>query len=106
MSQNDYVGQAPLLLWALVFFLGLCKQTQVYISGGGIKNKFITMNLNKLLLNYNVLSIADIGIDPLFKESFAFALLAASNYFDLKIDTKDITGAEKPYIIGEISKWR
>ena len=82
------------------------KQTQVYISGGGIKNKFVTMNLNKLLLNYNVLSIADIGIDPLFKESFAFALLAASNYFDLKIDTKDITGAEKPYIIGEISKWR
>ena len=81
-------------------------QTPIYISGGGIKNKSIIVNLNKLLLNYDVLSISDMGIDPLFKESFAFALLAASNYFNLKIDTKDITGAEKPYIIGEISKWR
>tara|TARA_B100001013_G_scaffold296345_1_gene196859 strand:- start:1242 stop:2351 length:1110 start_codon:yes stop_codon:yes gene_type:complete len=82
------------------------KQTPVYISGGGIKNKSITLNLKKLLLNYNVLSIANIGINPLFKESYAFALLAASNYFNIKINTKNITGADKPYIIGEISKWR
>jgi len=53
-----------------------------------------------------MLSVADIGIDPLFKESFGFALLAASNFFNIKINTKNITGADKPYIIGEISKWR
>jgi anhydro-N-acetylmuramic acid kinase len=81
-------------------------QTPIYISGGGIKNKSVTTNLNNLLHNYNMLSVADIGIDPLFKESFGFALLAASNFFNIKINTKNITGADKPYIIGEISKWR
>ena len=81
-------------------------QTPIYISGGGIKNKSVTTNLKNLLHNYDMFSVADVGIDPLFKESFAFALLAASNFFNIKINTKNITGAYKPYIIGEISEWR
>ena len=50
--------------------------------------------------------IAEKGIDPKYKEAYAFALLAASNYFNVAINAKYITGAVEPYIIGETALWR
>ena len=101
----------------LAYFTSLCislnikannqaKDTTIYVSGGGINNKSIMKNLSELLPEYNILSIAEKGIDPKYKEAYAFALLAASNYFNVTINAKYITGAVEPYIIGETALWR
>ena len=101
----------------LAYFTSLCislnikannkaQNTPIYVSGGGINNKTIMKNLSELLPEYNILSIAEKGIDPNYKEAYAFALLAASNYFNIKINAKYITGAIEPYIIGETALWR
>ena len=82
------------------------KDTTIYVSGGGINNKSIMKNLSELLPEYNILSIAEKGIDPKYKEAYAFALLASSNYFNVTINAKYITGAVEPYIIGETALWR
>mgnify|MGYP001168953917 FL=1 len=81
------------------------KNTSIYVSGGGIKNKAIMTNLSELLPKFKILSIAKKGIDPKYKEAYAFAMLAASNYFKIKVDTRHITGAKDPYIIGEKVLW-
>ena len=57
-------------------------------------------SLNKI--RYNLINK---GIDPKYKEAYAFAMLAASNYFKIKVDTRHITGAKDPYIIGEKVLW-
>ena len=101
----------------LTYFTSLCialniknihksTNTSVYISGGGINNKSILTNLNKLLPEYKILSVAEMGIHPKYKEAYAFAMLAASNYFNIEINTKSITGAKDTYIIGEKTIWR
>ena len=113
---NDYNSHENNLA-NLAYFTSLCislnikannqaKDTAIYVSGGGINNKSIMKNLSELLPEYNILSIAEKGIDPKYKEAYAFALLAASNYFNVTINTKYITGAVEPYIIGETALWR
>ncbi len=82
------------------------KNTSVYISGGGINNKSILKNLTNLLPEYKILSIDEKGIHPKYKEAYGFAMLAASNYYNIEINAKSITGAKDTYIIGEKTVWR
>ena len=79
------------------------KDNDIYISGGGRKNKyFIECLKNKI--NSKVFLIDDLNIDGDFVESQAFAYLAIRSYLGLPISFPDTTGCNKPVTGGVITK--
>ena len=71
------------------------KDNDIYISGGGRKNKyFIECLKNKI--NSKILLIDDLNIDGDFVESQAFAYLAIRSYLGLPISFPETTGCDKP----------
>ena len=79
------------------------KDNDIYISGGGRKNKyFIECLKNKI--NSKILLIDDLNIDGDFVESQAFAYLAIRSYLGLPISFPETTGCDKPITGGVIVK--
>ena len=75
----------------------------IYVSGGGRKNKFLITSLEKILKNKMKL-IDSLGIDGDFVESQAFAFLAIRSYLGKPISFPETTGCFKASTGGEIVK--
>ncbi len=75
----------------------------VYVCGGGRKNKFLIDSLKKKI-NNNIFSIDDLNIDGDYIESQAFAFLAIRSYFGLPISFPFTTNCREPTIGGTIIK--
>ncbi len=86
------------------------KMTQLLIVGGGAKNTLLVADIQQLLterqalLNstqrMTVLTADVLGIDVQQVEALGFALLAKETINKQKVDTRKITGASHPIILG------
>jgi anhydro-N-acetylmuramic acid kinase len=78
--------------------------TEIIVSGGGRKNKFLINRLKNKAVGI-VKLIDEYGIDGDFVESQAFAYLAVRSYLKLPISFPSTTGVKKPCTGGIISKY-
>jgi anhydro-N-acetylmuramic acid kinase len=78
--------------------------TKVYVSGGGIKNKFIMEHLYDLNPQISFKSHDEFKIKEQYKEAMLFSLLAFSCYKDIPANIPSSTGAKKATILGIIAK--
>ena len=77
---------------------------QVFLCGGGAKNKTIHKNLSDLCMgNSQVLLIDELGIKEQEVEAAAFAYLGGCYLSGKKIDLPNHTGASKTAILGKLS---
>ena len=75
----------------------------IYICGGGRKNKYLINSLKKKI-NNKLYFIDDLNIDGDYIESQAFAFLAIRSYLGLPISFPSTTNCKKPSIGGIIIK--
>ena len=75
----------------------------IYICGGGRKNKYLINSLKKKI-NNELHLIDDLNIDGDYIESQAFAFLAIRSYLGLPISFPSTTNCKKPSIGGTIIK--
>ena len=75
----------------------------IYICGGGRKNKFLINSLKKKISN-KIYLIDDLNIDGDFIESQAFAFLAIRSYLGLPISFPSTTNCKAPSLGGTIIK--
>jgi len=75
----------------------------IYVCGGGRKNKFLIERIRKKI-NNKIELIDKLGIDGDFVESQAFAYLAIRSYLKLPISFPETTGCKKPCTGGVIVK--
>ncbi len=73
----------------------------IYVCGGGRKNKFLIENIEKVIKN-KIKLIDDLKIDGDFVESQAFAYLAIRSCLSLPITFPETTGVKKSCIGGKI----
>lgn len=78
--------------------------TEVYVCGGGAHNSAFMDGLQTRLRDCNVLSTANLGIDPDWVEAIAFAWMAKQTNEGRSIDTTAFTGATKATVLGGIYK--
>jgi len=75
---------------------------RVIVCGGGVHNQTLMQALSISLPNSHVISSNDIGVSADAIEALLFAWLAKQRMSDQHIDTRHITGAEKPILLGNI----
>ena len=73
------------------------------LSGGGVKNRFLTSKLKERLPQLNFIQSDELGIPSKYKESILFALLAYLRFIDKRIALKNLTGSNKKILLGKIS---
>lgn len=77
---------------------------ELYVSGGGAKNKAITSFLKMLFgKKIKVENVDSLGIDSDFKEAICFAVLANETISGNPANLPTVTGASKQTILGKIS---
>lgn len=79
------------------------KLSKVYISGGGMRNKFLMEQLRKLNPALEFLSHKDFGINCQYKEAILFSLLAFTCYHRIPNNLPSSTGAKRATILGTIA---
>jgi anhydro-N-acetylmuramic acid kinase len=77
--------------------------TEVIVSGGGLRNRWLMQRLRALLNFCEVKSSADFGIDPDAKEAIAFAVLAYEFVRGHPGNLPSATGARRSVILGKSS---
>jgi anhydro-N-acetylmuramic acid kinase len=75
----------------------------VLVCGGGVHNSNLLGRLRALLPDTLVRSTADLGLDPDSIEALLFAWLARERLAERPLDTRSITGARMPVLLGTIS---
>ena len=75
----------------------------IYVCGGGRKNKFLLESIRKKI-NGKIELIDDLGVDGDFVESQAFAYIAIRCYLKLPISFPETTGGKKPLSGGTVIK--
>tara|TARA_A100001011_G_scaffold234111_1_gene242161 strand:- start:1944 stop:3038 length:1095 start_codon:yes stop_codon:yes gene_type:complete len=78
-------------------------KNNIYICGGGRKNKFLINSL-KRKINNKIFLIDDLNIDGDYIESQAFAFLAIRSYLGLPISFPSTTNCKEPSVGGTIIK--
>ena len=78
--------------------------TEVYVCGGGAHNNAFMAGLQARLRDCNVVSTAELGIDPDWVEAIAFAWMAKQTIEGRTIDSSPFTGAKQATILGGIYK--
>jgi len=78
------------------------KPGDVLVCGGGVHNKYLLDRLQTLLPGTLVRSTADLGLDPDSIEAVLFAWLARERLAQRPLDTRSITGAGTPVLLGTI----
>lgn len=76
---------------------------KVYISGGGIKNKFLMENLFQDNPQLEFINHDETGIKSQYKEAILFSLLAFTSYNKIPNNVPSSTGAKKEVILGKMS---
>ena len=75
---------------------------QLLVCGGGAQNTDLMQRLQNLLPDLKVSSTATAGIDPDWVEGLLFAWLGWQRLENTPVDTREITGADKPLLLGAI----
>jgi anhydro-N-acetylmuramic acid kinase len=75
----------------------------IFLCGGGTHNEHLVQRLQALLPGIPVRSTADLGLDPDSIEAILFAWLARERLAERQLDTRGITGASKPVLLGKIT---
>ncbi len=75
----------------------------VYLCGGGRKNKFLIDSIQKKIKN-KLIQIDKLGVDGSFIESQAFGYLAIRSFLKLPISFPETTGCKSPCTGGVIAK--
>jgi anhydro-N-acetylmuramic acid kinase len=75
---------------------------QVFLCGGGAHNTALLNRIQELLPDSEVASTAKLGISPDWVEAMTFAWLARQRLEAIPQDTRSITGAERPVILGSV----
>jgi anhydro-N-acetylmuramic acid kinase len=75
---------------------------EVYICGGGAKNNHLLGGLKARLKGIDIENTTKIGYDPIHLEPMLWAYLAYCFINEIKVNTKNFTGATKPYIPGKL----
>jgi len=74
----------------------------VLACGGGIHNRHLMQRLRRLLAPRHLESTAARGVDPDFVEALGFAWLAARRLDAEALDTRAVTGARHPVVLGAV----
>ena len=73
----------------------------IYLCGGGIHNLFLIKRLEELIQN-QIFTTTEIGIDADFIEACCFAWLAKERLKNTKFDLSKITVSKEEILLGEI----
>jgi anhydro-N-acetylmuramic acid kinase len=82
--------------------LARSRPENVFVSGGGARNRTLMARLEALLAPIRVESTTAIGADPDYKEAMLFAWLADQRLRGEPFDLRRITGARQPVLLGGI----
>lgn len=77
---------------------------EVIVSGGGVHNPALMKALEAELPDCDVLSSAELGLDPDAKEAIAFAILAHETFHGRPGNLPSATGARRAAVLGKLSK--
>ena len=80
--------------------LKLSSKGELFVCGGGTKNKELMTRLEKLLPNYQVDTTTTLGVNPQWVEAIAFAWLAFRYQNNLPANLPEVTGASREAILG------
>jgi anhydro-N-acetylmuramic acid kinase len=87
-----------------LFIKAECEVQELFVSGGGARNKFLIRHLKKYFgSKVKVKNVASLGISSDAKEAVCFALLANETLSGNPSNIPRVTGASKPTILGKIS---
>jgi len=75
---------------------------ELLVCGGGVHNLDLLTRIDRLLPGIAVESTASCGIDPDWMEGILFAWLARERLAGRHQDTRCITGAREPVLLGEV----
>jgi anhydro-N-acetylmuramic acid kinase len=76
----------------------------VLVCGGGVHNAHLLERLRARLPGVAVRSTADAGLHPDWVEAVLFAWLARERLADRSLDTRAVTGAKHPVMLGRIAR--
>lgn len=76
--------------------------SDVFVCGGGAKNRALMQRLSTLLGTRPVANTSDLGIDPDWVEACAFAWLAHQAIEGLPGNIPSVTGATRPVVLGGV----
>ncbi len=76
--------------------------SQLLVCGGGVHNNELMQRLQSILPNLKVSTTAVAGVDPDWVEGLLFAWLGWQRLHSQLVDTRDITGADRPLLLGAI----
>lgn len=79
------------------------KQYEVFLSGGGAKNKFILESLQKLLPNIKVSTVEELGWNVDAKEAIEFAILGHETLHRNPGNLTSVTNAKRKVILGKVA---
>ena len=77
------------------------KPSDILVCGGGVHNTDLLTRIQDLLPGLPVLSTATQGLNPDWVEAVLFAWLARERLADKDQDTRTITGASQPVLLGQ-----
>jgi anhydro-N-acetylmuramic acid kinase len=80
------------------------KSTNIIVSGGGRKNRYLINRIKYYLPNHNIINIDDFNINGDAKESICFGFLAYLNLLGIPSSMPSVTGAEREIILGVNAK--
>lgn len=75
---------------------------EIFLCGGGSKNRYIVSRLRQLLPDIEILSTADLGYNPDYIESMLWAYLSYCFIRGIRIESNRFTGARNTYIPGKL----
>jgi anhydro-N-acetylmuramic acid kinase len=75
---------------------------EIYVCGGGARNRFLLERLVALLPDRRIATTATLGVDPQHVEALAFAWLARQTIHNRPGNLPDVTGARGPRVLGAI----
>jgi anhydro-N-acetylmuramic acid kinase len=75
---------------------------EIFLCGGGSKNRYIVSRLKDLLPGVEVLSTSDLGYNPDYIESMLWAYLGYCFVRGIRIESSRFTGARNTYIPGKL----
>jgi len=75
---------------------------EMYVSGGGVNNKFLMDCMKKSLTGTKILKLDSKGITAQNKEAVLFAALANETYNGMTSNLPSVTGASRDVILGKI----
>lgn len=74
--------------------------TEIYLCGGGARNKFLCQQLTAQFKSVKVSTTTDLGVDPDWVEGMAFAWLAKAYMDGLPGNITSVTGADRSGVLG------